>query len=112
MISAILIIIGTVVQATSHNLAGFMTGRFILGFGGGVTITAATSYTSELAHPTFRGFMTSIYMVFWFFGGIPASFVCWRTSRIQGTMSWRIPIWLQVVFPTVVLIGSTILPEV
>jgi len=112
MISAIVVITGTVIQATCHNLAGFMTGRFILGFGSALNITAGTSYASEMAHPAFRGFMTSLYMVLWYFGGIPASFTCWRTSRIEGTMSWRLPIWLQVAFPSVILIFSMILPEV
>lgn len=112
MISAIVVITGTVIQATCHNLAGFMIGRFVLGFGSSLNITAGTSYASEMAHPAFRGFMTSLYMVLWYFGGVPASFICWRTSRIHGTMSWRLPLWLQVVFPSIVFVFAMIIPEV
>jgi MFS family permease len=53
MISAIVVITGTAIQATCHNLAGFMIGRFILGFGSSLNITVGTSYTSEMAHPAF-----------------------------------------------------------
>jgi MFS family permease len=112
MISAMIIVVGTIIQATSTNLTGFMIGRFILGFGASLNITAGSSYASEIAHPVYRGFMTSLYMVLWFFGGIPAAFICWKTSKIQGTLSWRLPIWLQIIFPCMVLMVCMLLPEV
>ena len=112
MINSIVIIVGAVIQASSHNLTTFMIGRFILGFGASLGNTAGPAYASEIAHPIFRGFMTSMYMVVWFFGSIPASFICWRTSNIEGSMSWRLPIWLQVIVPTIVLVFAMTLPEV
>ncbi|KAI9933774.1 hypothetical protein ASPWEDRAFT_35684 [Aspergillus wentii DTO 134E9] len=110
-LGSIFIIIGTIVQATCTNLGAFMGGRFLLGFGVATSATAGPAYVSEMAHPAYRGAMTGIYNVLWFGGGIPGTFIPWRTSRIEGTMSWRIPIWLQMVFAGLVLIFSITLPE-
>ncbi|KAE8355733.1 general substrate transporter [Aspergillus coremiiformis] len=110
-IGAMFIILGTVVQATCHNIGGFMAGRFILGFGVATSATAGPAYVSEMAHPAYRGAMTGLYNVLWFGGGVPGTFVPWRTSTIDGDMSWRIPIWLQMVFSGVVLLFCFTIPE-
>jgi hypothetical protein len=52
------------------------------------------------------------YNTFWFIGGIPGTFIPYGTSTIAGTNSWRIPIWLQMMFSGVVLVFSLWLPEV
>ena len=109
---ALIIIIGTIVQATCTNLGGFMGGRFVLGFGVAITASAGPAYVSEMAHPTFRGTMTAVYNTFWFIGGIPGTFVPYSTSTIIGSNSWRIPVWVQMTFSGVVLVFCLLLPEV
>ncbi|MCJ1283706.1 hypothetical protein MMC26_003037 [Xylographa opegraphella] len=108
---ALIIIIGTIVQATCTNLGGFMGGRFVLGFGVAITASAGPAYVSEMAHPTFRGTMTAVYNTFWFIGGIPGTFVPYGTSTIIGSNSWRIPVWVQMTFSGVVLVFCLLLPE-
>lgn len=110
-IGALIIIIGTCIQASCFNIAGFMAGRFILGFGVAISASAGPAYVSEMAHPTYRGTMTAIYNTFWFIGGIPGTFVPYGTSTIQSDMSWRIPIWVQMVFSGIVLLNVYFLPE-
>ncbi|KAF2814705.1 general substrate transporter [Mytilinidion resinicola] len=110
-IGCLIIVIGTCIQATCTNLGGFMGGRFILGFGVAITSTAGPAYASEMAHPAYRGILTGIFNTFWFVGGIPGTFVPYGTSVLQGTKSWRIPIWLQMVFSCVVLLSAPFLPE-
>ena len=110
-IGALIIIIGTCVQASSQNLAAFMIGRFILGFGVAISVTAGPAYVSEMAHPAYRGIMTGLYNTFWYIGGIPGTFVPYGTSVMSGTDSWRIPIWLQMSFSGIVLAFSLFLPE-
>ena len=111
-IGSAIIIVGTIIQATCHNLAGFMIGRFILGFGVAISVSAGPAYVSEMAHPAFRGVMTAIYNTFYFIGGIPGTFIPYGTETINGTNSWRIPTWLQCVFAGLVLVFSLFLPEV
>lgn len=111
-LGSLILVIGTIIQATCHNLGGFMGGRFLLGFGVAIAATAGPAYVSEMAHPAYRGAMTGLYNVLWYGGGIPGTFIPWRTSRIQSDMSWRIPVWLQMVFSGLVMIFCFLLPEV
>jgi len=56
--------------------------------------------------------MTGIYNTFWFIGGIPGAFVPSGTNKIlEGTLSWRIPIWCQMTFSGIVVLGVLFLPE-
>ncbi|MCJ1306191.1 hypothetical protein MMC08_009009 [Hypocenomyce scalaris] len=110
-IGALIIIVGTIIQATCHNLGGFMGGRFILGFGVAISASAGPAYVSEMAHPTYRGTMTAIYNTFWFIGGIPGTFVPYGTSYITSSMAWRIPTWVQMVFSGIVIVFCLFLPE-
>ncbi|KAH7405840.1 general substrate transporter [Phaeosphaeria sp. MPI-PUGE-AT-0046c] len=110
-IGCCIIMIGTCVQATCTNLGGFMGGRFVLGFGVAITSTAGPAYVSEMAHPSYRGVCTGVFNTFWYVGGIPGSFVPFGTHKIRGSMSWRIPLWLQMVFAGIVLVCSPFLPE-
>jgi hypothetical protein len=50
-IGGLVIILGTCVQASSKDLAAFMVGRFILGFGVAIYASAGPAYVSEMAHP-------------------------------------------------------------
>lgn len=111
-LGSVFIIIGVCIQATCTDLASFMGGRFLIGFGVANAATAGPAYVSEMAHPAFRGAMIGIYNVLWFGGGIPGTFIPWRTSQIEGSNSWRIPLWIQMVFSGLVLIGCLTLPEV
>ena len=106
-----IIILGACIQATCVNLGGFMGGRFVLGFGVAITSTAGPAYVSEMAHPSYRGVCTGIFNTFWYVGGIPGSFVPYGTSNIPGTSSWRIPLWLQMIFAGTVFVCSPFLPE-
>jgi len=40
----------------------FMVGRFILGFGVAISASAGPAYVSEMAHPSYRGVMTGLYV--------------------------------------------------
>lgn len=105
------IVLGTCVQASCTNLAGFMGGRFVLGFGVAITSTAGPAYVSEMAHPAYRGVLTGVFNTFWYIGAIPGTFIAYGTSGIEGTRAWRIPVWLQMVFAGIVLCLSPFLPE-
>lgn len=62
---AALIILGTCIQAPSHNIDMFIGGRFILGFGVSFCSVSAPCYVSEMSHPKFRGIHTGLYNCMW-----------------------------------------------
>ncbi|KAK2771741.1 lactose permease [Colletotrichum kahawae] len=108
---AALIIVGTAVQATSHDIPHFLGGRFILGFGVSFCCVSAPTYVSELAHPKWRGTLTGLYNCMWPVGSIIAGWVVYGSSFIPGDDGWRIPVWIQMVTSGIVLIFVFFLPE-
>jgi len=110
-IGSLIIVVGTCIQATARPLSQFMGGRFIVGFGVAITSSAGPAYVSEMAHPAYRGVMTGIYNCFWFIGGIPGAFVPAGTDSIASSNAWRIPLWCQMIFSCIVLLGVFVLPE-
>lgn len=73
-IGSCFIIIGSIVQATSHTLAAFIAGRFIVGIGVPVCTTAGPTYIVEMAYPTWRGLAGGMYNVFgWYIGSLSKS---------------------------------------
>jgi MFS family permease len=79
---AIIVVIGTCIQAPSINRAMFLIGRFILGFGVSFCCVSAPCYVSEvcvtwalvdqvklicsqMAHPAWRGTLTGLYNCTW-----------------------------------------------
>lgn len=110
-IGASIIILGTCVQAPSTSLSMFIGGRFVLGFGVATCATAGPSYVAEMAHPAWRGTLTGLYNTFWFLGGIPATWVAFGAASIDSDLSWRLPVWLQIVASGLVLLGCLFCPE-
>ena len=108
---AVLVIIGTCIQAPSTNHQQFLGGRFVLGFGVSFCCVSAPCYVSEMAHPRWRGTLTGLYNCTWYIGSIVASWVVYGCSYIDSSESWRIPIWIQMVSSGVVASLVLFLPE-
>jgi sugar porter (SP) family MFS transporter len=113
-ISALIIAIGVIIQGTCVNTGStsqFMGGRFLLGFGVAIIGSAGPCYTVEISHPAQRGIVTGLYNVFWPVGAMVASGAARGGLEYVGNTTWLIPVWLQVMFPSIVLIFSWFLPE-
>ncbi|KAK0101389.1 hypothetical protein ONS95_006564 [Cadophora gregata] len=110
-IGAVVIIIGTCVQATSKAIPQFLGGRFLLGFGVSYCCIAAPTYVSEMAHPKWRGTLTGFYNCMWPLGAIIAGWVVYGSSYIKGNGGWRLPVWMQLGTSGIVAIFVFFLPE-
>ncbi|RGP78341.1 lactose permease [Fusarium longipes] len=108
---AVIIIIGTCIQATAKTMGQFMGGRFLLGFGVSYCCIAAPTYVSELAHPKWRGTLTGFYNCMWPVGAIIAGYVVLGSAYIEGNDSWRVPVWIQLVTSGIVATCVFFLPE-
>ncbi|KAH8728133.1 general substrate transporter [Phaeosphaeriaceae sp. PMI808] len=106
---------GVVIQATtrpgSNPVGQFMGGRFLLGFAVPIMVTAGPLHVIETAHPSHRGVITGLYNTFWFVGSILAAGVARGSANIAGNTSWIIPVWVQILFPGLVLVLAWFLPE-
>ncbi|KAH8597822.1 general substrate transporter [Bisporella sp. PMI_857] len=113
-IGCLCIIIGTVIQGVATQANGtkqFMGGRFLLGFGVNVASAAGPMYVVEVSHPAYRGVVTAIFNCFWFTGSIIASGVARGGLNIGGNISWRLVIWIQLMFSSIIFLAAYFLPE-
>ena len=88
-------LIGVAVQTAAQNIGMFIGARFLIGFGLSWASIAAPILITELAFPTHRAPITSLYNSTWYLGSIVAAWTTFGTFRILNTWSWRIPSLLQ-----------------
>lgn len=108
---AIIVIVGTCVQAPAVNHRMFLAGRFVLGFGVSFCCVSAPCYVSEMAHPVWRGTLTGLYNCTWYIGSIVASWVVYGSQHMNSSNAFRIPIWCQLISSVIVAVGAWFLPE-
>lgn len=63
-------LIGTAIQTAAQNIGMFIGCRFLIGFGLAFACLAAPVLITELAFPTHRGPITSLYNSSWYLGSI------------------------------------------
>ncbi|KAM5343293.1 hypothetical protein ACJ41O_014259 [Fusarium nematophilum] len=93
--SALLTLIGGVIQGSAQNIGMFIAGRCIVGSGMGLAQTAAPTLVAETTPVKYRGFALGMYYACWGVGTLLAAGVCYGTQNIASTFAWRIPSLLQ-----------------
>jgi fucose permease len=88
---AVIIILGTCIQAPSVNMHMFIAGRFLLGFGVSFCCVSAPCYVSEMAHPKWRGTITGLYNTCWYIGSIIASWTCKLSKSLRSSAHFDKP---------------------
>ncbi|CAG9984775.1 unnamed protein product [Clonostachys byssicola] len=103
--------LGTFLQAFAPNQAAFILGRFFLGqpsaWWGGLSPLIIT----EIAYPTHRAFLTSLYNSGWYVGSLLAAWATFGTRNYSDSWAWRIPSILQAAIPVMVLPFAILVPE-
>ncbi|KAK4500970.1 hypothetical protein PRZ48_006776 [Zasmidium cellare] len=114
-IGAWIVIVGTIINGLTVLNPGedgqLKGGRFILGFGVAIVSAAGPIYVVETAHPAWRGIITAYCNTFWFTGSILASGAIRGALNLEGNISWTIPVWLQMVFPGLIVLFVWFIPE-
>lgn len=105
------IVLATIIQATSINIGQLIASRFIVGIAGLLAAQPAPLLVAELAYPTFRGKVTSLYWASYYIGAILASWLCFGCTGRGDTWTWRIPTILQAAFPIIQLLFLYFVPE-
>ncbi|KAI4865090.1 general substrate transporter [Hypoxylon rubiginosum] len=110
MIACVVVIVGTVIQATSKSLPQYLAGRFFLGFGSGVA-SIAPAYIVEIAHPTLRGVLGGLFNCFYYVGYFLAAVVLRGCVDYSSSTSWLVPTCLQAALPVILLASCPFFPE-
>ncbi|OJD39032.1 hexose transporter protein [Diplodia corticola] len=112
VIGLIVLLVGTVIQVVpSVNSGMFIGGRFLVGFGSNLSQGSAPLLVMELAYPTHRGKLTTMYNTLWYVGSIVAAWTVYGTVKYTSDAAWRIPVGVQAAMPVMQLIGIWFLPE-
>jgi sugar porter (SP) family MFS transporter len=95
LFGATIMIVGTIVQTLSKNVGAFIGARFCIGFGLTFAANAAPLLVTELAYPSQRAPLTSMYNSLWYSGAIVAAWTTYGSFRIPSSWAWRLPSVLQ-----------------
>ncbi|EME78125.1 uncharacterized protein MYCFIDRAFT_63887 [Pseudocercospora fijiensis CIRAD86] len=105
---------GLVFSIFSPTLGAFIGGRFILAFFSSFACVAAPMYLLEVAPPQYRATVSGMYNTLYYFGAIIVTCTVYATNHhLTGLVSWRLPLWLQMLMlcPGLVCLGIWLVPE-
>lgn len=107
----IILIASCIIQASAQKVAQFAVGRFFIGVGLEFCAIASPVLITELAYPTHRAKVTSLYNTFFFVGAIFSSWATFGTFKMKTSWGWRIPSLLQVFVPCIQFVCLFFIPE-
>ncbi|KAL4767001.1 general substrate transporter [Aspergillus nidulans var. acristatus] len=117
-IGSAVIVLGALIQTFPPHSNGarrdgmYLAGRIIVGIGSGICNGSCPLLVTEVAHPTHRGKITTIYNTLWYLGAIVAAWSAFGTLEdLSGDVQWQLPTALQALMPAIQLLGIWILPE-
>ncbi|CAO3617394.1 unnamed protein product [Cunninghamella blakesleeana] len=109
-IAAVIFLVGSTIQAAALVITHLYVGKFLGGIGVGGISALIPTYLSELAPPEIRGSILATNIFFINFGVCISFWIDFGSSYLDGEMSWRLPLYLQLVLGTVILCGIFFLP--
>lgn len=105
--------IGAVITAVAKDIPTLIGGRFFLSLCTTVAVAAAPAYCVEIAPSNLRGTVAGLYNTLWYVGSLVAAFTAYGSDlHYRGsTKSFKLPLWLQIIFPGLVVLFGYFIPE-
>ncbi|KAK5064408.1 hypothetical protein LTR84_000241 [Exophiala bonariae] len=110
-LSCVITIVGAILQGAAQNVAMFIVGRFIIGFGMAIAQTACPIYVAETVPLKHRPFALGLYYACWNLGTILASSTSFGVRNYTSNWQWRIPSLIQVLPGVICMAIVMFLPE-
>ncbi|PTU21293.1 hypothetical protein P175DRAFT_0434764 [Aspergillus ochraceoroseus IBT 24754] len=106
----LIVIVASILQATAPNLHALQGGRFLMGFGS--ALLSSSQYMGEISPVHLRGIMVGFFGACFQIGSLAMTAALIGISNLEGNLAWRLPCYLNMVFPALVCIGIyTLCPE-
>jgi MFS family permease len=106
---------GVIIQATSSigsaRFAQFVVGKTVAALAMGLSANVVPIYLSETSTPGARGFAINMYQDVQIIGYCLAAGIVYATAKIEGHASYLIPICLQLLAPSLMMLLCPLLPE-
>lgn len=110
--SAAMIVASAIFTALAPTLPSFIAARFLLSFFSTICTIAAPVLLVEIAPPLHRATVAGTFNTLWYMGSIIATFAVYGADlNLTGNIKWRLPLFLQVLCPGIVVLGGWWLPE-
>ena len=108
---SIITFLGIILQTAAQNIAMFVVGRIILGFGSAVSGIAAGVYLSETFPSRWRAWGVGLLNDFYYVGALIAAGITLGTGTWQSTWAWRAPSLFQAIFSLLCIMILPFVPE-
>lgn len=112
---SVVIIIGTIISVTairdSWGLGQFVIGRVITGIGNGFNTATIPVWQSEMSRAENRGKLVNLEGSVVAVGTFIAYWLDFGLSYVNGSVSWRFPVAVQIIFAGILFVGIIQLPE-
>ncbi|KAI1372172.1 putative hexose carrier protein [Hypoxylon crocopeplum] len=109
--SSVVTLIGIVIQTAAQNIAMFVIGRIILGFGSAISGVSSGVYLSEAFPSRWRAWGVGLLNDFYYVGALIAAGITLGTGQWQSTWAWRLPSLLQGIFSILCIVILPFVPE-
>lgn len=115
MCGSAILILGGALCGGAYDIAMFLVGRFVAGWGAGMLACVVPMYQAEISTPQTRGAMVCTTGVAYALGYTLAGwmgFACYflPAGSPHAQFAWRFPLVFQCVFPIMVLLGWRFIP--
>lgn len=108
---AILTIIGSILLSSSFSLGQFIVGRLVLGMGFGAISATVPVWQSESSPAGHRGALVVLEGAFASIGLGASQFIDLGLFFADGSVSWRFPLAVPILFATTILLFIPFLPD-
>ncbi|KAF1985002.1 sugar transporter [Aulographum hederae CBS 113979] len=111
LIAAVITVIAVIIQTAAQNIAMFVVGRILIGFGTGASGLAGPAYLAETLPFHWRGWGLGFFNDCYYVGGLIAAGVTYGTQNMTSTWAWRTPSAIQGLFSLVCIVILPFVPE-
>ncbi|OBZ78798.1 Sugar transporter STL1 [Grifola frondosa] len=108
---ALVFSLGGAIQTFTPGFWVMVVGRVISGLGVGLLSTIVPIYQSEISPPSHRGALACMEFTGNIVGYASSVWIDYFCSFIDSDLSWRIPLFIQVVIGSILAAGSLVMPE-
>ncbi|PKA47918.1 Sugar carrier protein C [Apostasia shenzhenica] len=102
---------GAFLNGFARNVAMLIAGRILLGIGVGFANQSVPVYLSEMAPARYRGTLNIGFQLMITIGILAANLINYGTSKMKGSLGWRVSLGLAAVPAAIITVGSLLLPD-
>lgn len=106
----LIVAVGTIISASANSFPALICARLITGAGQGQSISVVTIYLCEIAPQNIRGTVATMLQLLITIGIAAGYFIAYGSSKLDGSLAWRIPFIVEACVATTLSIGMIFMP--